>query len=77
MTYSTVITQPSVYRRSCRTVKRGYLTVRLSIDLRKPCELRQTLILTEVSQGLSHFHHSSGRDFAFVINIGVEPISLD
>ena len=56
-------------------MKRGYLTVQLSINPQTPCEHRWTLIPTEVSQGLSRFRYFSGRDYAFSLenNEGIEP----
>ena len=51
--------------------------MRLPIDPQTPCGHLWTLILTEVSQGLSHFRNNRGRDFAFVMNItGVTPYRL-
>ena len=54
----------STYRRPSWAMKESYSTVRHSINLRKPCEPRQTLI-PNLRSGLKPFSHNQGRIFAF------------
>lgn len=73
-THSKVITRRATYRRSCRTVKRGYPQRAV---FRQPAGALRTPLgpdFSQAEQGLSHFHDLRGRDFAFMLNnAGIEP----
>ena len=76
-THSKITTQCAAYRRSCRTVKRGYplraVFRRSSGTLRVPADPD----FGQANQGLSHFHDLRGRDFAFMVNnTGIEPATF-
>ena len=60
---SNCASQCSTYRRPGWAMKESYSTVRHSINPRRPCESRRTLILNSQS-GLKPFSHNQGRIFA-------------
>lgn len=78
ITHSKITTRRATYRRSCRTVKRGY--PQRAVFRQSAGVLRTPLdpVSGGAGQGLSHFPDLRGRGFAFLVNnTGIEPAIID